>query len=110
LKVWPEIEVYGVGSVAKHRSSVSHYWLEVVGYVIDLTGDQYNKLSGKDIGQVMLKHRPFPKVHVKEASRSFLNILFVEKYRDYFSNGLKELASDTVLNLDYSYGVLYGNI
>ena len=107
LKVWPEIEVYGVGGVARHKSSVTHYWVEVGEYVLDITGDQYNTLHCKDLGAPIVKHRPYPKVHVERKECSYLIGLFYEKYRDRYINTLDDLAQDTLMNIDYSYRELY---
>lgn len=108
LKVWPNIEIFGVGSVARHKNSVTHYWLEIGEYLLDITGDQYNTLDYKDVGVPIVKHRPYPKVHVEHKERSYLTVLFDEKYRDKYIDGLDDLARDTLMNLDYSYRELFG--
>ncbi len=57
---------------ASGKNGVSHCWLEIDGYVFDITGDQYNHLSNSQLNARVIKQRPYPKVHVEKVSQSYL--------------------------------------
>ena len=38
LQLWPELELKGVTGVTGKNGAITHFWLEVGDYVIDITG------------------------------------------------------------------------
>jgi hypothetical protein len=47
LQLWPELELKGVTGVTGKNGAITHFWLEVEDYVIDITGDQYNIINAR---------------------------------------------------------------
>ncbi len=64
LKLWPDLELKGVSGVTGKNDMITHYWLEVGDYVIDITGDQYNIISTSELNEAIVNNRPFVPVHV----------------------------------------------
>ncbi|MDE5308726.1 hypothetical protein PY546_23280 [Providencia stuartii] len=59
LKLWPDLELKGVSGATGKNGAITHYWLEVGDYVIDITGDQYNVISTSKLNEAIVKNRPF---------------------------------------------------
>ncbi len=78
LKLWPDLELKGVSGATGKNGAITHYWLEVGDYVIDITGDQYNVISTSKLNEAIVKNRPFLPVHVAHRKDSYLYILFKE--------------------------------
>ncbi|ELM7803992.1 hypothetical protein Q2P12_004959, partial [Escherichia coli] len=76
LKLWPDLELKGVSGVTGKNDMITHYWLEVGDYVIDITGDQYNIISTSELNEAIVNNRPFVPVHVAHRKDSYLYNLF----------------------------------
>ncbi|WP_227819197.1 hypothetical protein [Raoultella ornithinolytica] len=51
LQLWPELELKGVTGVTGKNGAITHFWLEVENYVIDITGDQYNIINASKLNE-----------------------------------------------------------
>lgn len=106
LTLWPKTKIIGAGGIAKDRSkqeTISHYWLEINGVAIDITGDQYNILEPHELNSAIVKKRPFNPVHVEHIEKSILYKLFRVAYRDTFIKGFPEVSEEFIHNLKISY-------
>lgn len=59
LQLWPELELMGVTGATGKNGAITHYWLEVGDYVIDITGDQYNIINASKLNEDIVRSRPF---------------------------------------------------
>lgn len=109
LKKWPKIKIFGVSGIAKDRSrqeTISHYWLEINGVAIDITGDQYNILEPHELNSAIVKKRPFHPVHVERTEKSTLYKLFRVAYRDTFIKGFPETSEEFIYDMKIGYNQL----
>lgn len=77
LKLWPDLELKGVSGATGKNDAITHYWLEVGDYVIDITGDQYNIISTSELNEAIVKNRPFVPVHVDHQKKA-ISIIYLE--------------------------------
>lgn len=110
LTLWPDIEVTGFGGGAKDRDKVTHYWLEVDGIAIDITGDQYNQIDESELCASIVKKRPFDAVHVQHVRDSFLYALFRESDRDIFVQGFPTIGDDFIDQMEIGYSQLHNQV
>lgn len=103
-KLCAEVDI--VVFYGESENSVSHVWLEIEGYAIDLTGDQYNSIDDDILNPLVIKYRPYPSVHVERISESYLYQVFWcnEKFtlKDYFSGIDKSFVS----KMEHSYQLI----
>lgn len=59
LKLWPDLELKDVSGGTGKNDAITHYWLEVGDYVIDITGDQYNVISTSELNEAIVKKQAF---------------------------------------------------
>ncbi|WP_049846034.1 hypothetical protein [Vibrio sp. VPAP30] len=69
-----DIEIVMVSGFSDNM--VSHVWLEIGGYVFDVTGDQYNTIDDYHLNPTVIAARPYPAIHVEEVKLSYLYRLF----------------------------------
>ncbi|NOI27861.1 hypothetical protein [Vibrio coralliilyticus] len=74
FQLFDDIEINMVSGFSENM--VSHVWLEIEGYVFDVTGDQYNIIEDEQLNPKVTLNRPYPKVHVEEIGLSYLYQLF----------------------------------
>lgn len=74
FQLFDDIEIAMVSGFSENM--VSHVWLEVSGYVFDVTGDQYNIMEDSHLNPKVILYKPYPKVHVEEIELSYLYQLF----------------------------------
>ncbi len=99
LKLWPKAKINGVGGVCKDRlggDSISHYWLEVGQYCVDITLDQYNTLSEKVLNDDIVQNRPYKPVYVGTKKHDLLYDLFKISYREEHKEGFQLIAEDFI--------------
>lgn len=112
LTLWPEIQVTGIGGIAKDKvrePTISHYWLEVEEIAIDITGDQYNIISPNELNRSIITRRPFSPVHVEHKETSFLYKLFNHSYRDDYVRGFPSVEEDFLHKMESDYRQLLKN-
>ncbi|AWF80222.1 hypothetical protein BTJ40_05025 [Microbulbifer sp. A4B17] len=110
LKLWPKVKIIGVGGVCKDRSgneTISHYWLEVDRYCVDITSDQYNILSTKELNDDIVYRRPYKSVRVSIKQHDLLYRLFRISYREEHTEGFPLIAEDFIENMELDYEQLF---
>ncbi|MBL4831305.1 MAG: hypothetical protein JKY55_15640 [Aliivibrio sp.] len=105
LKKWNDIEIVCVSGIGENM--VSHAWLEINGYVIDITGDQYNEIEDDQLNDDVLQYRPYPRVHVAKASQSYLSHLFRASERIILDSEFSNINEDFVELMENSYCLLH---
>ncbi|MFN3014442.1 hypothetical protein ACK1CN_00755 [Vibrio coralliilyticus] len=103
LKLHPEIEIRGIGGVRPDNRIISHYWIELEGYAIDITGDQYNLIDDHELDEVIISFRPYLPIHIVSIKDSFLYDLFEMDYIDTFSDGLPGIKESFIEKLESTY-------
>lgn len=83
-----------------------HVWLEIEGYVIDVTGDQYNFIDDELLSMDVIECRPYPCVHIEKISKSYLYQLFSCSQRFIVSNDFSNIQKKFVIKLEYSYNLI----
>lgn len=106
LELWPSIEVVGVGGAAKDNDAITHYWLEVNGIAVDITGDQYNLIENKYLSSSIIQSRPYPSVTASEIEDCLNYSLFRVSYKDVFTKGLQDIHGDFRWNILHDYDLL----
>lgn len=110
LKLWPKTKITGVGGVCEDRSgneSISHYWLEVGQYCVDITSDQYNILSEKELNGDIVQSRPYKPVRVGIKQHDLLYRLFRISYREEHTEGFPLTGEDFIASMDMGYEQLF---
>lgn len=103
LQVWPKIEIRGVGAAAGRNGQITHYWLEVDGLAVDITGDQYNLIDDGLLNHNIIANRPFSDVHVCPKGDSYLYRIFTVKNYEPFTFGFPTIADDFIFDMESSY-------
>jgi hypothetical protein len=103
LKLYPDIEIIGVGGARPDNCSITHYWIEIEGMVIDITGDQYNLIDDDELDGFIISLRPYSPIHVAKIENSFLYDLFKVSYVEKFTKGLPDISESFVEKLECSY-------
>ncbi|EJB3974988.1 hypothetical protein MTZ01_004289 [Escherichia coli] len=108
LKLWPALELKGVSGVTGKKDAITHYWLEVGDYVIDITGDQYNVISTSELNEAIVNNRPFVPVHVAHRKDSYLYNLFKIQGRELLTYGFPTIGNDFIDEMECDYRQLVG--
>lgn len=108
LKLWPELELKGVSGVTGKNDAITHYWLEVGDYVIDITGDQYNVISTSKLNEAIVKNRPFVPVHIVHKKNSYLYDLFRVQGEWRLTSGFPTMGNDFIEEMECDYRQLVG--
>ncbi|MEC4728161.1 hypothetical protein HWQ46_21730 [Shewanella sp. D64] len=106
--IWSDIEIILV--CGRGENMVTHAWLEVDGYAIDITGDQYNLLDSAILNEEVIRYRPYPKVHVEQISRSYLYSLFEYLDRLILENDFSNIKKYFVKNMERSHESLLDDL
>ncbi|ELW9911828.1 hypothetical protein ABV842_004260 [Escherichia coli] len=103
LQLWPELELKGVTGVTGKNGAITHFWLEVEDYVIDITGDQYNIINARKLNENIVRNRPFMPVHVANQKDSYLYNLFEIKGKEHLSYGFPTIGDDFIDEMECDY-------
>ncbi|MEJ2766049.1 hypothetical protein VV869_19015 [Photobacterium sp. MCCC 1A19761] len=103
LKLYPELEIRGIGGVRPKNGLITHYWIEIEGVVIDITGDQYNLIEDDQLDDFLVALRPYSPIHVAKVEDSFLYDVFEISYVDTFTVGLPGISESFIESLEFSY-------
>ncbi|TPA08279.1 hypothetical protein DXE05_24275 [Vibrio parahaemolyticus] len=106
LQLYPKVEIKGIGGVRPDNGSISHYWIEIEGFAVDITGDQYNLIDDDELDETLVALRPFSPIHVAELEDSFLYDIFDVSYVDTFTEGLADVSESFIERLVLSYSQL----
>ncbi|WPA29271.1 hypothetical protein R1Q26_06010 [Klebsiella quasipneumoniae] len=108
LKLWPELELKGVTGVTGKNAAITHFWLEVEDYVIDITGDQYNIINARKLNENIVRNRPFMPVHVAHRKDSYLYDLFKIQGTELLTYGFPTIGNDFIDEMECDYRQLVG--
>lgn len=108
LQLWPELELKGVTGVTGKNGAITHFWLEVGDYVIDITGDQYNVISTSELNEAIVKNRLFVPVHVAHQKDSYLYNLFKIQGSELLTYGFPTIGNDFIDEMECDYRQLVG--
>ncbi|EIY2649050.1 hypothetical protein MMK76_004462 [Klebsiella aerogenes] len=108
LQLWPELELMGVTGATGKNGAITHYWLEVGDYVIDITGDQYNIINASKLNEDIVRSRPFVPVHVAHRKDSYLYNLFRIQGKERLIFGFPTIGDDFVDEMECDYRQLVG--
>lgn len=108
LQLWPELELKGVTGATGKNGAITHYWLEVGDYVIDITGDQYNIINASRLNEDIVRSRPFVSVHVAHRKDSYLYNLFRIQGKERLIFGFPTIGDDFVDEMECDYRQLVG--
>ncbi|MGV7960399.1 hypothetical protein QPK13_04525 [Photorhabdus tasmaniensis] len=103
LKLWPELELIGVTAATGKNNQITHYWLEIGEFVIDITGDQYNIIDAKKLNKEIVKTRPFASVHVSHQKESCLYNLFKIQEKERLVYGFPTIGEDFIEEMELAY-------
>ncbi len=93
LKLYPNLEIKGLGGARPENRLITHYWIEIEGIAVDITGDQYNLIDDNELDDSLIALRPYSPIHVAKVGDSFLYDLFEKSYVDTFTAGLQAYVS-----------------
>lgn len=99
-----EFMVRGVSGRLKVDNIVSHFWLEIDEFIIDITADQFNDSFGQK--SLINKSSEFPKVIVEKRSSSDFYQLFTVVDREVINFNSDEYAEDFMADMHYTYNYL----
>nr|WP_075518862.1 hypothetical protein [Moritella viscosa]SHO06831.1 Putative uncharacterized protein [Moritella viscosa] len=105
LQKWIDIDDI-VGVYGRTNDDIPHFWLELEGYCIDITGDQYNIIDEEFLSSAIITNRPYPSVHVSLKSQSYLYHLFDRFERTTLKKGFCDFGDDFIEDMEYSYHAL----
>jgi len=88
------------------ESSVSHVWLEIGEYLIDITGDQYNMIDDIELSEAVIKYRAFPKIHIEKAAQSYLPRIFERTERLILKQDFSGFKTSFVSKIKRSHSLL----
>lgn len=108
LQLWPELELKGVTGVTGKNAAITHFWLEVEDYVIDITGDQYNIINARKLNENIVRNRPFMPVHVAHRKDSYLYDLFKIQGTELLTYGFPTIGDDFIDEMECDYRQLIG--
>ncbi|CAH8198910.1 hypothetical protein L8S09_18560 [Vibrio aestuarianus] len=103
LKLYPELEIKGIGGVRPDNGLITHYWIEINGFVVDITGDQYNLIDDNELDGFLIALRPYSPIHVAKVEHSFLYDVFEISYVDTFTSGFSGMSESFIERLELSY-------
>lgn len=103
LKLWPDLLIKGVSAATGKNDQITHYWLEIDEIVIDITGDQYNIISDKELNENIINNRPFPAIHVSHKKESYLYKTFKIKEEEYLVSGFPTIGEDFIEDMTLGY-------
>ncbi|EKN4705331.1 hypothetical protein NFB71_04235 [Yersinia ruckeri] len=106
LTLWPELELRGVSATTGKNSQISHYWLEINDFVIDITGDQYNLIDDIELNKKIIQSRPFPAVHVSHIKESYLYKLFKIREKECLACGFPTIRECFIEEMERGYSQL----
>lgn len=107
-KLWGVVDI--VAFYGLSENSVSHVWLEIEGYAIDITGSQYNLLYDYELNPDVIERRPYPCVHFEKISESYLYQLFWCSQELVLNNDFSEFRNNFVEKLEYSYDLIRNDL
>lgn len=96
--------VRGVSGKLKIDNSVSHFWLEIDEFIIDITADQFNDYFGRKA--LINKSGEFPKVIVEKRSSSDFYQLFTVVDKEVINFNSDEYGEDFMADMHYTYKYL----
>ncbi len=105
LKLYPESEIKGIGGV-RPKNEITHYWIEIEGIVVDITGDQYNLIEDDELDSLLVALRPYSPIHVAKIEDSFLYDIFKISYVETFISGFPTICESFLEDLELSYAQL----
>ena len=111
FEIWPELVIYGICGFTNDRAgneTISHYWLEVEGLAIDITGDQYNLIDDVDLNSDIVGCRPFKPVCVAKIGKDVQYRLFDIVDRDRYVSGFPMVGEDFIELMKIGYSQLIG--
>ena len=88
------------------ENRVSHIWLEIDDYVIDITGDQYNMIDDIELNEAALKFRPYPKIHITKTTQSYLPHIFERTERLILNQNFSDSKTSFLSKMKRSYSLL----
>lgn len=103
LKSWPNLELKGVRAATGKNHQISHYWLEIDDIVIDITGDQYNKMDDKCLNKNIIQNRPFPPIHISCKKESYLYNLFKVTGEESLTHDFSMFGNDYIEDISIAY-------
>ncbi|MUH95205.1 hypothetical protein GNP63_01390 [Aliivibrio fischeri] len=95
---------------ARGENLVSHVWLEIDEYAIDITGDQYNDFKDGELNTHVVKYKPYPKVHFEKISQSYLYHAFERFERLTLNNDFSNFKKPFIRKMKYSYDLLRNDL
>ena len=111
FEIWPELVIYGICGFTNDRAgneTISHYWLEVEGLAIDITGDQYNLIDDVELNSDIVDCRPFKPVCVAKIGKDVQYRLFDIVDRDRYVSGFPMVGEDFIELMKIGYSQLIG--
>ncbi|HAS6550722.1 TPA: hypothetical protein GRI54_23610 [Vibrio parahaemolyticus] len=109
LKLYPDLEIKGIGGVRPENRLITHYWIEINDIAVDITGDQYNLIDDNELDDFLIALRPYSPIHVAKTEDSFLYDVFEKSYVDTFTSGLPGIKESFIERLELSYSQLTSN-
>lgn len=109
LQLWPELVIKGVSAATGKDDHISHFWLEIDDIVIDITGDQYNIITDKDLNKKIISRRPFPSVHIAHKKDSYLYKIFKNREEEYMVSGFPTIRESFIEKMKRGYSQLLNN-
>ncbi|QBH97236.1 hypothetical protein EKN56_13020 [Limnobaculum zhutongyuii] len=106
LKLWPQLELKGVMAATGKNNEITHYWLEIGEIVIDITGDQYNIISARELNKEIVRNRPFTSVHVSNKKESHLYKLFKIQEKELLVYGFPTIRESFIEKMELGYSQL----
>ncbi|EOI6865105.1 hypothetical protein ACROU7_001247 [Yersinia enterocolitica] len=103
LTLWPELELKGITAATGRNNQITHYWLEIGEFVIDITGDQYNIIDAKKLNKAIVRTRPFSSVHVSNKKESHLYKLFKIQEKEPLTYGFPTIGKDFIEEMELAY-------
>ncbi|TNH91704.1 hypothetical protein CF137_20925 [Aeromonas sobria] len=106
LLLWPNLEIKGISAATGKNNHITHYWLEINDIAIDITGDQYNIISEKELNKKIITNRPFEVVHVSHKGDSYLYDLFNIIESEPLVYGFPTIGEDFIEDMSLGYSQL----
>ena len=112
FSIYSDIKIIGIGGEALDNNgdeTISHYWLEVNEFAVDITGDQYNLINANELNKEIVKNRPFQSVYVADKKDSILYKLFYTTYQDSFDKKFSSVKSSFLWSMQQGHKQLIKN-
>ncbi|GAA6169665.1 DUF2026 domain-containing protein [Sessilibacter corallicola] len=106
LRLHPDLEidiVYGLASDDYLENSLYHVWIEVNGWLIDITADQFNMIEDEKLTDEIIQERPYSIIHAGKIKDQPHYRIFEESQRYRTVSGLPEVSEDYVNILREKY-------